>query len=121
MGRPEFEALAAKLEKELDNYKNTIPGMLRLSFSGLRTERDKITLQLKSEEFMDSFTSVDEIEQLHSGDYYVAVKIGELAIVSVLDQSEIQKYLSADTSASDRPGPVMCGELESAWRAPVAR
>lgn len=120
MGKSVFESLANELTRTLDSYKNTIPGMLRLSFSGLRTERDKITLQLKSEKFMDSFASVDEIEHLNSGDYYVAVKIGELAIVSVLDQSEIQKYLSADISASNRPGPVLCRDQELARRAPVA-
>lgn len=121
MGRPEFEALAAKLEKELDNYKNTIPGMLRLDFSGLRTVDNKITLHLESKEFMELFPSVDEIVQLRPWEYHVTVKIGELAITAVLGQDEIKKYLSAESSASNRPGPVLCGDQEIAQRVPVAR
>lgn len=121
MGRPELENLAIKLSNELNGLANVIPGILNLNVYFLETIEDKIRLQLKSNDFLDMFYAVDNISQLESGNYEVKVKIGDLAFISVLDATEIKKYVSAETTASTRPGPVLCGELESARRAPAAR
>ncbi len=108
MKRPKFEVLAANLAEDLARYKNTIPGLLGLEFSGLETALDNITLHLETEVFIDSFRSVDDIDQLESGNYHVKVKIGDLAIVAVLDQNEIKRYMFAEPSASTQPVPVIC-------------